>query len=136
PDQPLIGADANGFYSSTNEFGPVTQLPNVSFNGDQIYALSKTALENGTAPSVVQFENPNLAEGIAYSVQPATSPNGQYELAAGGTEYFLSGLQFTGTTDNRIAAWAITNTRSRKQARPQVKLNLAVGRSQAAARPP
>jgi hypothetical protein len=136
PDQPLIGADANGFYVTTNEFGPITDLANASFNGAQIYALSKTALENGTTPSVVQFENPKLAEGISYSVQPATSPNGQYERAAGGTEYFLSALQFTGTADNRIAAWAITNTRSLNQATPKVILSLDVVRSEDYAFPP
>jgi hypothetical protein len=136
PDQPLIGADAYGFYISTNEFGPITDLAHASFNGAQIYALSKTALENGTLPTVVQFENPKLAEGISYSVQPATSPNGQYELAAGGTEYFLSALQFVGTTDNRIAAWAITNTSSLNQASPNVQLNLDVVRSEDYAFPP
>jgi hypothetical protein len=136
PDQPLIGADANGFYVTTNEFGPITDLANASFNGAQIYALSKTALENGTAPSVVQFENPKLAEGISYSVQPATSPNGQYERAAGGTEYFLSALQFTGTADNRIAAWAITNTRTLNQATPRLNLTLDVVRSEDYAFPP
>jgi hypothetical protein len=136
PDQPLIGADAYGFYVTTNEFGPITDLGNAFFNGAQIYALSKTALESGTLPAVVQFENPKLAEGMSYTVQPATSPNGQYELGAGGTEYFLSALQFVGATDNRIAAWALTNTSSLSTSNPQLKLTLDVVRSEDYAFPP
>jgi hypothetical protein len=54
-----------------------------------------------------------LAEGPAYSVQPAVvPPDGTFETAANGTEYFLSTLDFDGTLDNRIAAWALTNTAS------------------------
>ncbi len=35
---------------------------------------------------------------------------GSYDTANGGTEYFLSALDFFGTLDNRIAAWAITGS--------------------------
>src|SRR5258708_10412742 len=49
-DQPLIGADANGFYITTNEF----PLFEDGFNGSQVYAMSKTALAAGTMPAVVQ----------------------------------------------------------------------------------
>ena len=48
-DQPLIGADTNGFYISTNAFGAT------EFGGAQIYALSKYALVLGFAPFVIQF---------------------------------------------------------------------------------
>src|SRR5207302_2493413 len=41
-DQPLIGADADGFYISTNEFPFVH-----GFNGAQVYAMSKAALVAG-----------------------------------------------------------------------------------------
>jgi hypothetical protein len=99
-DQPLIGADANGFYITTNEFpilGP-------GFNGAQIYAVSKSALENNSAATVAVFGGLPLAEGISYSVQPATTPpGGAFESANGGTEYFMSALEFTGGLDNRIA---------------------------------
>jgi hypothetical protein len=109
-DQPLIGADANGFYVTTNEFSVF--LPR--FNGAQIYAMSKASLAAGILPPVALFEGPiPLAEGFAYSVQPATTPpGGTYEGAAGGTEYFMSPLEFTGGLDNRIAVWALTNTSS------------------------
>lgn len=109
PDQPLIGADANGFYISTNEYPLFAN----GFNGAMIYALSKAALEAGTVGGTQSFLQPTLAEGYAYSVQPATTPpGGTFESANGGTEYFLSALDFNGTTDNRIAVWKMTNTSS------------------------
>src|SRR5256885_2201993 len=42
-DQPLLGADANGFYLSTNAFS----LVDGRFKGAQIYAMSKRALAAG-----------------------------------------------------------------------------------------
>ena len=69
PDQPLMGADRDGFYVSTNEFG----LFQNGFNGTQLYALSKTFLAEGGLPTVVHFSALPLADGIAYSVQPAIS---------------------------------------------------------------
>jgi hypothetical protein len=50
-DQPLIGADTNGFYVSTNEF----PISGPGFNGAQIYAMSKSALAAGTLPPVVHI---------------------------------------------------------------------------------
>jgi hypothetical protein len=125
-DQPLIGADKYGFYVSTNEFGDAQ-----GFNGAQVYAMSKTALEGGFTPVVVQFASPPLAEGPGYSIQPATSPSaGDYETANGGTEYFLSALDFNGTLDNRIAAWAITNTSSLNTGSPSVTLQSVLVKSE------
>lgn len=129
-DQPLMGADAYGFYVSTNEFGQ-------GFNGSQIYAMSKTALEAGQTPTVVQFASPPLAEGPGYSIQPATSPSAaDYELGNGGTEYFLSALDFNGTVDNRIAAWAITNTSSLNSSSPSVSLQSVLVKSENYGQPP
>jgi hypothetical protein len=131
-DQPLIGADSHGFFITTNEFPLFAN----GFNGAQIYALSKRSLESGSTGPVVQFESPPLAENVSYSVQPATSPAGTYETAAGGTEYFLSALDFTSTTDNRIALWAITNTSSLDTASPSVSLTSTVLKSEDYAFPP
>jgi len=107
-DQPLIGADANGFYISTNEF-PIFAA---GFNGAQIYALSKAALEAGTLPTAVLFNTGTISTpdpgGIWFSVQPATTPPG--DTFATNTEYFLSSLDFSGTLDNRIAFWTLTGT--------------------------
>lgn len=108
-DQPLIGSDANGFYISTNEFPVFTN----GFNGAMVYAFDKVALEGGAVGGNQSFFLPTLAEGQAYSVQPATTPpGGAAETANGGTEYFLSALDFNGNTDNRIAVWKLTNTSS------------------------
>ncbi len=132
-DQPLIGADANGFYITTNEF-PIFAA---GFNGAQIYAVSKTALESGSSPTVVAFGGLPLAEGLSYSVQPATTPpSGAFEAANGGTEYFMSALEFTGGLDNRIAVWAMTNTSSLASATPSVHLQNVVVASEVYGMPP
>ena len=115
-DQPLIGADANGFYITTNEFPFFTS----GFNGAQIYALQKSALIAGTPPNIQRIEgapiSPNYGEGIPYSLQPAVSPSAaDFATGSGGTEYLLGALEFGKrpfTLDNRIAVWALTNTSS------------------------
>jgi hypothetical protein len=129
-DQPLIGADANGFYISTNEY-PIP--PTSGFNGAQVYAISKSALAAGTANVAVHINAgtipvppaDQLNGGIWYSIQPATSPGAGEESS--GTEYFLSALQFgPAPTDNRIAVWALTNTGSLKTPTPMVTLKHVV----------
>jgi hypothetical protein len=133
-DQPLIGADRYGFYVTTNEFS----IDGDGFNGAQIYAFDKAALAAGTM-RVQRLENPAppLAEGIAYSVQPATSPSAdQWSSAAGGTEYFLSALEFTGGLDNRIATWALTNTSSLASPNQDVQLSHVVIGSEVYGAPP
>jgi len=126
-DQPLLGADANGIYVSTNEF-PIPSIP--GFNGSQIYALSKTMLEQGALPTVVHINlmGNSLAEGTAYSLQPATSLNFDDEPSIG-VEYFMSALDFNGSStglpgslDNRITVWAMSNTSSLTKATPNVAL--------------
>ncbi len=127
-DQPLIGADSYGFYISTNEFG-------AGFNGAQVYAISKQQLvaaaeHNGALPAVVSINAGAIPTpdqgGIWYSVQPATSPKLGDE-PNNGTEYFLSALQFgPAPLDNRIAAWALTGTRSLGSDNPSVSLSVQV----------
>jgi hypothetical protein len=129
-DQPLIGADTNGFYATTNEFS----LGGIGFNGAQIYALDKKALVGGTLPTVVHLANLPLADNIATSIQPATSPSGKGDSAGGGTEYFLSG--FESLLDNRIALWALSNTKTLAAANPEVKLEHAVLASETYGFPP
>ncbi|MGI8524044.1 MAG: hypothetical protein ACR2K3_12170 [Nocardioides sp.] len=133
-DQPLIGADRYGFYVSTNEF----PIFGAGFNGAQIYAFDKTALANGTKKvQRIEQVNPPLAEGVAYSVQPATSPTAdQWSNEAGGTEYALSALEFTGGFDNRVAAWGLTNTSSLATATPNVHLSHTVIGSEVYGVPP
>ena len=106
-DQPLIGADANGFYVSTNAFS----LSTFSFSGANVYAFSKTALETASAGAITAVRFSNLTEAgmpFAFSIQPATVPPGG--SFATNTEYFLSALDFTNTVDNRLVVWALTGT--------------------------
>ncbi len=110
-DQPLIGADKFGFFIDTNAFSISTG----GFRGTQLYAVSKQSLVGGNPPTVtaVRFHNLTQAEGPAFTIQPATvPPNGSFELGNGGTEYFVSSLDFTSTLDDRLTVWALTNTSS------------------------
>jgi hypothetical protein len=152
-DQPLIGADKFGFYISTNEF---KFIPPFNFNGAQVYAISKSQLveaaENaGPTPAFVHINAGALATPDAgalwYSIQPATAPpsgdnrndgaqSSEGNNGGGGIEYFLSALQFgPQLLDNRIAAWALTNTSSLGED-PNVKLSVQVIRSETYGQPP
>jgi hypothetical protein len=135
-DQPLIGADANGFYVSTNEF---PQFVN-GFNGAQLYSISKKALVRAAKGDITLFPAVVLIDasqelvpfgGLSYSIQPATQPaKPVFGLENHGTEYFLSALEFLGSVDNRIAVWALTNTRSLDSSVPDLTLHLKVIRSE------
>jgi hypothetical protein len=134
-DQPLIGADANGFYVATNAFG----LPPDGFRGAQLYAMSLATLEAGGGGSIsaVHFGNLNVAPGTpARSIQPATvPPGGTFESAQGGTEYFVSALDPTHTLDNRVSVWALTNTGS-LSGTPSVRLNNVIVNTEVYGFPP
>lgn len=137
-DQPLLGADANGIYITTNEFPQFK----AGFNGAQVYALSKIALALGILPTVVHLDlgtiaTPDPAAGLWYSVQPATTPELRRDhQEQNGTEYFLSALDFFNRTDNRIATWSLTNTATLWNPRPSVKLAHVVIGSEAYGAPP
>ncbi len=133
-DQPLIGADRHGFYVTTNEL-PIFQA---GFNGAQLYAMDKRALANGQL-KVQRLEavDRQLAEGVAYSVQPATSPSAsEWSSRANGTEYFMSALDYAHGYDNRIAVWAMTNTQSLTTPRPAVHVSARVIGSEVYGVPP
>ena len=133
-DQPLIGADKYGFFVTTNEF----PIAGPGFNGNQSYAFDKVALTIGKLTlQRIEAVDPPLAEGVAYSVQPATSPStADWSTAGGGTEFALSALDFTGNLDNRIATWAFTNTRSLASGTPAVRLGKVVIASEVYGMPP
>ncbi len=118
PDYVQIGADANGFFMSINQFSLVTG----NFVGQRILAVSKAALVAGTPTPIVSFSGGDLFNSPAgFTVFPATTPlGGQYESAAGGTEYFLSSV--FDTTANQLGVWAISNTSSLKTATPSLTL--------------
>lgn len=138
-DQPLIGTDNNGFYITTNEFG-------AGFNGAQVYAISKQKLahaaqDNTSIPPVLHIDASSYLVpfgGLSYSIQPAVRPAGDQnnnndnndDNNNGGIEYFLSALQFGNppyqVLDNRIAAWALTNTNTLRNAHPNLALSVKV----------
>jgi hypothetical protein len=85
----------------------------------------------------VKFFQPTLAEGFAYSQQPTTTPPGAaHATLNSGTEYFLSALDFTGSTDNRIAMWAMTNTLSLSSPTPSPVMHVTVLDSLTYGQPP
>ncbi len=143
-DQPLLGADANGVYITTNEYS----ISGTAFNGAQMYLMSKTVLESGASSIPVTQLQPGLDSsvtnalgGVAFTIQPATSPNGVYASAAGGTEYFQSALDFgaapaLGTRADRIAVWNLTNTLSLNSTTPNVALHVVVLPSEEYTQPP
>jgi len=116
-DYPHLGADANGFYLSTNEFNLVSP----GFHGAQIYALSKAQLAAGAASvGVTQFDTADPSLGVqldgapGFTVWPAVSSGNQFEGSQGGTEFLLSSeaiFQDTGV-DSRLRLWSLSNTKS------------------------
>jgi len=130
-DQPLIGADQNGFYVSTAEYD--LEPFGANFNGPQIYAMSKQKLEKGTLGSVVHISGITHAIGdrTTGSVQPSMAQVAQFETSNGGTEYFLSGYDcslpaclIAAGAFNKITIWALTNTHSLSNNNPKVHLSL------------
>jgi hypothetical protein len=142
-DQPLFGTDKYGVYQTTNEFGAAV------FNGAQIYTISKAQLiaaanSAGPLPLLVHLDaSQQLVPfgGESYSIQPATSPRADAwdrdldGSIKNGAEYFLSALQFVDTFDNRIAVWALTNTRSLNSKAPTLTLSFAVIQSETYGQP-
>jgi len=148
-DYPHIGADANGFYVTTNSY----PWNGNGFNGAQIYASSKRQLASGSATVYVTHidtfasvngamtgETPSIKQP-GFTLWPAQSPGTtSYELGAGGTEYLLSSnaadeathpVSGTGGnyTSSQVVLWALTNTSS-LDSTPSVSLSdtvLAVG---------
>jgi hypothetical protein len=120
-DFPHIGADANGFYITTNEYSFFGN----DFHGAQLYAFSKQALAAGAATvAVTQIDTHGMDNGNSgFTLAPAqVPPGGAQESMAGGTEYFLSsnaadeahgnGASVGPRSSNQILVWALTNTSS------------------------
>jgi hypothetical protein len=116
-DYPHLGADANGFYLTTNEFNLVSP----GFRGAQIYAFSKAQLAAGASSvTVTQFDTADSSLAVqldgnpGFTVWPVLSTGNQFEGSQGGTEYFLSSeavFQNTGV-DSRLRLWTLSNTKS------------------------
>ena len=112
-DYPHIGADANGFYITTNEYPFFAN----GFVAAQVYAFSKAQLAAGQQTTRgVQVNTAGLDNGKpGFTVWPALSPApADYDMGSGGTEWFLSsnaaeevGGNYHGT---QVVAWALTGT--------------------------
>lgn len=120
-DYPHIGADANGFYITTNEYSFFGN----DFHGAQIYAFSKWALAAGAASvAVTQIDTHGLDAGNSgFTLAPAQAPpGGSQESRARGTEYFLSsnaadeahgnGVAVGPRASDQVLVWALSNTSS------------------------
>jgi hypothetical protein len=121
-DYPHIGADANGFFITTNEF----DLFGPFFEGAQIYALSKLQLASGAASVngvLINTGDPNIPFP-GFTVWPAIAAGGAYDVLNGGTENFLSSLAlFTDDgTSTQILLWQVSNTSSLNSATPALNL--------------
>jgi hypothetical protein len=142
-DYPHIGADANGFYVTTNAYPWCCD----GFSGAQIYALSKAQLASGAANVTMQhFDTSALVDVPSesgstqpgFTLWPAQSPGTEsFESANGGTEYLLSSnaadeatRPVTGTggdhTSSQIVLWTLKNTSSLNTASPNLSLSNAV----------
>jgi hypothetical protein len=96
-DQPRIGIDQTNLYVTADEFS----ILGPQFNGAEMWVIDKSDLVNGVvSPHVVNF--PHLTTDTV-APQPALS------TGKPGAEYFLSSLDPSGTGDNRIGVWAMTN---------------------------
>jgi hypothetical protein len=139
-DYPHIGADANGFYITTNAYPWHAN----GFSGAQIYALSKAQLAAGAASvTLVHIDTSGLVSVPSdagstqpgFTVWPAQSPGTtQFNTANGGTEYFLSSnaadeaqMPVSGgagtRSSTRIVAWTLKNTSSLNTALPSLSLS-------------
>ncbi len=110
-DYPHIGADANGFYITTNEFNFFAN----GFHAAQIYAFSKNDLVNlAAAVTLFQFDTAATpAAGLpGFGLSPASSA-ASFVSDNGGTEYLISSFAvFHAGLDNRLALWSLTNTQA------------------------
>jgi hypothetical protein len=146
-DQPLLGANKNAIFISTNSF----DFNGTAFNGAQMYILDKSALALGIgsvntvyADLGFFFDTPegfndcglSFAIFCWYSVQPARSPNAAYNTDRGGTEFALSALDWFASIDDRIALWAFTGTSSVNQVFPLIGIQWALYQGQSYGFPP
>jgi hypothetical protein len=133
PDQPLLGANRDGVFINVNEF---QDNPSFFFNGAQMYALGRAALESGASSVVFDHLNvgtvPTGDPKLPFwgSIQPSVSVNPR-----SGTELLMTGgpedvFQNNAPLDNRIAAWSLAGTRSLGGSSPNLQLSHKVLRSE------
>lgn len=107
-DYDQIGADANGFYIAVNEFG----IKSGAYNGVEIYALSKSALEAAAAGGhttvpIVLYRLEHDYFGQPYHVSPSsTPPGGSY---APNSELFVESNSDL-NSGHHLAVYALSHT--------------------------
>ena len=151
-DYPHIGADANGFYITTNSYPWATN----GFDGAQIYAFSKAQLAAGSSSvTMVHLDTFGMvnAPSDAGSTQPgftvwaAQSPANQFNADNGGTEFFLSSNAADEAThpvagfggnyvSNQLVQWSLTNTSSLDTSSPALALSNRIVKVETYAIPP
>jgi hypothetical protein len=131
-DQPLLGMNHDAVFISTNEYGAATATntnPGNPETGGQIYAISKSGLENATSgnlPAVVHIfaGAVPLPSGDCCapfdSIQPAASPTADSQSR--GFEYFLSSFTNNTTTNHSINTWVVTGTDTLRRSHPDLDL--------------
>jgi hypothetical protein len=128
-DQPKIGADANGFYISTDGFGQV------SYEGAQIYVLSKAALAAGTPAPAVHFDQLSSqlpSPEVTLGIQPSVTPPGA--AFATGTE-FLAQSMVGFKRESQLAVWTVNNTQSLDTNPTSLTMSLALTPSEVYVQP-
>ena len=143
-DYPHIGADAYGFYITTNEyhFFGNGDGDGAEYNGVQLYAFSKAGLANGRATTATYFQNLAVPEvgADAFTLRPAWARSTSWDLGSGGTEWFVSGVVGDGfetaiTSDDRMVVWGLTGTSTLGSASSTAALDHAVVQTLSYAKP-
>ncbi|GAC1386273.1 MAG: hypothetical protein NVS4B7_10780 [Ktedonobacteraceae bacterium] len=126
-DYPHLGADANAFFITTNEY----PFFGAGFHAAQIYAFSKAELAaSAHRVTFVQFDTINTVRrntNPGFTIWPAITPDHQYDSSRGGTEYFLSSdaapeANGTGNSTDLIT-WSVSNTSSLNSSAPALTLS-------------
>jgi hypothetical protein len=106
-DYDNFGADANGIYVATDEFG----IDSGAFNGVIIYAISKEQIETvartGIIPTIFAYRLTHDPFGKPYVVAPSSTPPGA--RYAPNIEYFVESNS-NKVSDDRLLVYALTDT--------------------------
>lgn len=145
-DYPHIGADANGFHITTNEYpwiGTTTGIFGNDYNGAQLYSMSKFALAQGSPTlTVLHKGGMTLAGGTpSFTMWPSEAPGTAFDTRDNGSEWFVQSaatpetLNTTGMS-NQIGLWRLSNTKSLNSATPKLALESKTLTSEAYGIPP
>jgi hypothetical protein len=123
-DYPHIGADATGFYITTNSYPQLLD----GFEGANVYAIAKADLDGtNPVPRVLRWSTGGMDNGLdGFTLAPALAAGGNYAGAHGGTMYFLSsnaGEEVGSGSSTSIALWSLTSTSTLTARKPALSLS-------------